>query len=209
MAIRPKRAEIRRRRTLSGLSLREFAKVAGAGFVTVSNIETGKAGASLEMLEKLAKALRCSVEDISEDLPFEPPKDPFEEKGIPVVGVVNAETFNFSYDMPPETHLPLRLDLPGNRRAVALRISGDCMVNPEDPKGSLYDGDYVVIIEPTNKQCPNGKIAVIRLNDEYTLKRVFKRKDGYELKPDNPKYESIFVKGDIDVVGLKLAKWSP
>lgn len=209
MPIRPKRAEIRRRRNLTGLSLRDFAKFAGVGFVTVSNIETGKAGASQEMLEKLAKALKCSVEDISEELPFELPKDPFEEKGVPVVGVVNARNFNFSYDMPPETHLPLEVKLP-NRRAVALRVSGDCMVNPADPKGSLYDGDYVVIVEPKNKECPNGKIAVIRISgDEYTLKRVFKTKDGYELKPDNPKYESIFVKGDIDVVGVKLAKWSP
>lgn len=134
-----------------------------------------------------------------------------EEKGrIPIVGVVNARNFNFSYDMPSEADLPLKLDLKDDRRAVALRVSGDCMVNPKDPKGSLYDGDYVVIVEPKNKQCPNGKIAVIRLaGDEYTLKRVFKTEDGYELKPDNDKYESIFIKGDIDVVGIKLAKWSP
>ena len=146
--------------------MREFAKFAGISYVTLSHIETGKVGASPEMLEKLAAALKCAVEDISEALPFKPAKDPADEKGIPVVGVVNAESFNFSYDMPPETHLPLRLDLPGPRRAVALRISGDCMVNPDDPKGSLYDGDYVVIIEPKDRECPNGKIAVIRLNGE-------------------------------------------
>ncbi len=186
-----------------------MATAAKISFVTLANIETGKAGASPEMLEKIAKVLNCAVEDISENLPFVLPKDPAEEKGVPVVGVVNARNFNFSYDMPPETHLPLEVKLP-NRRAVALRVSGDCMVNPDDPKGSLYDGDYVVIVEPKNKECPNGKIAVIRLSgDEFTLKRVFKTKDGYELKPDNPKYESIFVKGDIDVVGIKLAKWSP
>jgi SOS-response transcriptional repressor LexA len=210
MPIRPKRAEIRRRRNLAGLSLREFSKVAKIGFVTISNIETGKAGASPEMLDKIAAALNCSAADISEELPFELPRDPSQERGVPVVGVVNAGNFSFSYDMPPETHLPLRLDLPGSRRAVALRVSGDCMVNPKDPKGSLYDGDYVIIVEPNNKECPNGKIAVVRLGgDEYTLKRVFKTKDGYELKPDNDKYKSIFIKGDIDVVGIKMAKWSP
>lgn len=192
---------------LAGVSLREFAKLARIGFVTISNIETGKAGASPEMLEKIAKALKCSVEDISEDLPYEPPKDPPESRGIPVVGVVSADRFNFSFDNPPEIYLPLKLDMPGSRRAVALQIVGDCMVDPDDPRGSLYPGDYVIIVE--QKECSNGKIAVVRLNGEYTLKKVYRTRDGYELRPANPKYKPIMIKGDIEIVGVKLAKYSP
>jgi SOS-response transcriptional repressor LexA len=130
-----------------------------------------------------------------------------DRRGIPVVGVVNAEHFNFSFDNPPETYLPLKLDMPGSRRAVALRISGDCMVDPADPRGSLYPGDYVIIVE--QKECPNGTVAVIRLNGEYTLKKVYRVKDGYELRPTNPKYKPIIVKGDIEIVGIKMAKYSP
>lgn len=210
MSIRPKGSEIRRRRELTETSVREFAKLAGINYVTISHIETGKTGASVNMLEKIAKALKCELEDISENLPFKPPKDPRDDKGIPVVGVVNAENFNFSYDLPPETYLPIRPNSTNGRRCVALRVSGDCMVSPNDPKGSIYDGDYVIIEEPENKKCPDKQIAVVRISaDEYTLKRVFKTKDGYELRPDNPKCKSIFVKGDIDVVGIKRGKWSP
>lgn len=136
------------------------------------------------------------------------PPEPEEEKGrIPVVGAVSAERFNFSFDNPPETYLPVKLDLPGDRRAVALRISGECMVNPQDPRGSLYPGDYVIIVE--QHECVNGTIAVVRIDGEHTLKRIYKTKDGYELRPDNPKYDTIYIKGDIDVVGIKLAKYSP
>jgi len=176
----------------------------------VANLEGGRSK-SLSFLELkiLASILNKEMDYFASD-----PKDleryTIDERRISVVGVVNAGTFNFSYDMPPETTLPLRLDVAGDRRAVAMRISGDCMINPADPKGSLYDGDYIVIIQPKADEPINGVIAVVRLNgDECTLKRVFKTKDGYELRPDNPKYKSIFIKGDIHVEGVKLAKWSP
>ena len=57
---------------------------------------------------------------------------------------------------------------------------------------------------------PNGTIVVARLDGEYTLKKLYRIKDGYELKPANPDYESIIVKsGDLHIVGTKLAKYSP
>jgi SOS-response transcriptional repressor LexA len=171
----------------------------------VANWESGRTrGMSLPVLTVLAQLLNKPVSYFADDAAVIQ-----EEKGrIPVVGVVNAERFNFSFGAPPETTLPLRLDMAGDRRAVALRISGDCMVNPKDPQGSLYPGDYVIIVEQND--CPNGAIAVVRLNGEFTLKRVFKVKDHFELRPDNPAYKPIIVKsGDLHIVGVKLAKYSP
>lgn len=51
-----------------GYSVRELARRAGVGFVTVSRIENGRLSPTVAMLEKLAKALRISVRDF-----FPPP----------------------------------------------------------------------------------------------------------------------------------------
>ena len=44
-----------------GYSVRELAKRAGVGFVTVSRIENGHMSPTVTMLEKLAKALGISL----------------------------------------------------------------------------------------------------------------------------------------------------
>ena len=61
----PNYLEIRRRREELGLSGRGFAKSIGMNYVTLSNIETGKKGASPAMLKKISKGLSCLIQDIS------------------------------------------------------------------------------------------------------------------------------------------------
>jgi len=46
-----------------GYSVRELARRAKVGFVTVSRIENGHISPTVAMLEKLAKALRITVRD--------------------------------------------------------------------------------------------------------------------------------------------------
>jgi transcriptional regulator with XRE-family HTH domain len=46
-----------------GYSVRELAKRAGVGFVTVSRIENGRMSPTVDMLEKLAKALGIGVRE--------------------------------------------------------------------------------------------------------------------------------------------------
>ena len=71
------------------------------------------------------------------------------------------------------------------KKVFALRISGDCL------EPTLRDGEYVFVSEA---QAPvDGRIVLAQLDSEYTLKRYYKRADGVELKPDNPKYRSIKV----------------
>jgi transcriptional regulator with XRE-family HTH domain len=54
------RVLLRRWREQRGYSVRELAKRAGVGFVTVSRIENGHISPTVTMLEKLAKALGIS-----------------------------------------------------------------------------------------------------------------------------------------------------
>ena len=54
-----------------GYSVRELARRAKVGFVTVSRIENDRMSPTVDMLEKLAKALGITVRDF-----FPPPKRP-------------------------------------------------------------------------------------------------------------------------------------
>jgi transcriptional regulator with XRE-family HTH domain len=54
---------LRHWRDRRGYSVRELARRAGVGFVTVSRIENGHVSPTVDMLEKLAKALDIDVRD--------------------------------------------------------------------------------------------------------------------------------------------------
>jgi transcriptional regulator with XRE-family HTH domain len=54
---------LRHWREKRGLSLRQLADLAGVSFVTVSRIENDKLSPTVQLLEKLAKALNISVRD--------------------------------------------------------------------------------------------------------------------------------------------------
>lgn len=55
---------LRHWREKRGYSVRELAKRAGVGFVTISRIENGHLSPTVAMLEKLAKALRVKVSEL-------------------------------------------------------------------------------------------------------------------------------------------------
>lgn len=100
---------------------------------------------------------------------------------VPFLGVVSASRFSFSFDLPPEhfTTLAVRGG-PGERYAM-LRISGDCMA----PR--IEDGDEVLIKQ--TDQVQDGAIAIVCWDGECTMKRVYKKADGIELRPDNTAYK--------------------
>jgi len=55
---------LRHWREQRGYSVRELAKRAGVGFVTVSRIENDHMSPTVAMLEKLAKALRVHITEL-------------------------------------------------------------------------------------------------------------------------------------------------
>lgn len=54
---------LRHWRERRGYSVRQLARKAGVGYVTIVRIENGHISPTVAMLEKLAKALRISVRD--------------------------------------------------------------------------------------------------------------------------------------------------
>ena len=80
-----------------------------------------------------------------------------------------------------------------------LRVRGDSMVDE-----GIMEGDYVVV-QPGRK-VENGQIAVIMLDDEATVKKVYIQQDRMALKPANSAagYKTRYIKRgskDIRIIG--------
>lgn len=102
---------------------------------------------------------------------------------IPHLGVVSASRFMFSFDLPPEHFTTLAIRGAAGERHAMLRISGDCMA----PR--IEDGDEVLIRQTS--EVSDGTIAIVSFDGECTLKRVYRKKDGVELRADNPDYKPV------------------
>lgn len=107
---------------------------------------------------------------------------------IPHLGVVSASRFTFSFDLPPENFTPLAVRSKAGDRFAMLRISGDCMA----PR--IEDGDEVLIRQTS--EVTDGTIAIVCFDGECTMKRVYKTKDGVELRADNPTYKPVRYKSN-------------
>ena len=80
-----------------------------------------------------------------------------------------------------------------------LKVTGDSMVDV-----GIMDGDFVVV-EPAS-QIADGRIGVVLLDDEATVKKVYLRRNRMALEPANKAagYKTIYVKkgaGNVRIVG--------
>ncbi len=87
---------------------------------------------------------------------------------------------------------------------IVFRCVGDSMINAR-----IFDGDTVFIrLQP---EVENGQIAVLRIGDAYTLKRVYVFDHYVELRAENPTVKPIILRGpelepdSFEVVGLAVA----
>lgn len=64
----------------------------------------------------------------------------------------------------------------------ALRCKGDSMINAR-----IFNGDIVYIREQPDVE--NGEIAAVLIDNEATLKRVYKYENRIELRPENPTHK--------------------
>lgn len=69
------------------------------------------------------------------------------------------------------------------------RCVGDSMIGAH-----IFDGDLVFI--KTGEYVEDGKIGVVRIDDEYSLKRIYRGVDYLELRSENPAYSPIVIRGE-------------
>ena len=106
--------------------------------------------------------------------------------GEPILAVENIEGF-----------LNLDRDLASSGDVFLLRVQGDSMI-----EAHIEDGDFALVKSQSDAE--NGEIVVALIEDEATIKRIFKKRDLIRLEPANSTMEPIVVKkGDkkVSIVG--------
>ena len=83
-----------------------------------------------------------------------------------------------------DTYVDLESDVNAD---FVLEAKGDSMINAR-----IYDGDIVFIKEQPDVH--DGELAVVVIDDEATLKRIYKYDDHLSLVSENPKYKPIIIK---------------
>jgi repressor LexA len=105
---------------------------------------------------------------------------------IPIVGRVQAgEPILAIENIEGYIHLDRHFTSTGD--VFLLRVQGDSMIDAH-----IQDGDFALVKFQPNAE--NGEIVVALIEDEATIKRIFKKRDLIRLEPANPKMEPIVVK---------------
>lgn len=184
---------------LRGLSAADLSRATGVSEGTISCYKKGKYQAKQNRVYDFAKALRVDPAWLmGYDVPMEPhgqnaPAKPTIPPGfmpmpematVPIVGRIACGT-----PILAEQNIEGSACVPARWRATfSLICKGDSM----EPK--IHDGDLVAIRK--QPEVENGEIAAVRIGEEATLKRVYKRDGFLELRPENSNYESIILIGE-------------
>lgn len=125
---------------------------------------------------------------------------------IPVLGTSSATEEKFILEE-IESYLPIKKS--SSSKQFAVRVEGNCMVDPEDPQNSIYHGNYIVV-DP-EAEVVTGDVVLARIDGEYsTIKRFFPSAKGVKLIPDNPKCKTlIFSAKQVQVVGKVINVYHP
>ena len=113
-------------------------------------------------------------------------------KGLPVLGTVAAGRPILAEEN-IEEYLDLGDIFQPTAKMFILKVAGDSMVD-----AGIMDGDFVVV-EPAS-QITNGRISVVLVNDEATVKKVYIRRNRIALEPANKTagYKTMYIKKGSD-----------
>lgn len=181
--------KLKNRRKEIGLTMFEVAKKVGVSEATVSRWESGDiANMRRDKIVMLANALQVSPSfivgwedeegnsNLSNDVDYEKYSlKPITLKKFPMLGeIARGQPIYTNEDY--ETFIEASSDINADFCLVA---KGDSMINAR-----IFDGDVVFI--KSQPDVENGEIAAVIIDDEATLKRVYKYPNRIELRPENP-----------------------
>ena len=105
---------------------------------------------------------------------------------VPILGKVTAGLPILAVEE-IQGYLPITASQQRGRELFALTVQGESMKN-----AGILDGDYVVVERtPTAR---DGDIVVALIEDEATVKRLYRETDCVRLQPENDAFETIYAK---------------
>ena len=105
---------------------------------------------------------------------------------LPIVGRVTAGDPILAIEN-IEGYVNFDRNLVSSEDVFLLRVNGDSMI-----EAHIQDGDFAMV--KPQKNAENGEIVVALIDDEATIKRIFKKRDLIRLEPANPTMEPIVIK---------------
>lgn len=197
-------------RKRKALSQQELAEKLGLTRSAIGMYETGKREPDLETLEAFADFYNVDMDTLTgrangsisnprAQLSAIPNIVPLPRTyKVPLLGdiacgepIFAEENYNGEVAVPDNIHADF-----------ALRCKGDSMIGAR-----IRDGDLVFVRQ--QEDVDNGEIAAVLIEDEATLKRVYKYPDKLVLTPENPKYEPLVYIGyeleNVRILGRAVA----
>ena len=167
---------IKARRKQLGLSADDIAEALGVDRSTVYRYESQDIEKMpTQVIEPLAKILDISPAYL---MGWENELLQYRTKKVPLLGTIAAgEPIYATEDY--STYVEIDSNIKAD---FALRVRGDSMI-----EARINDGDLVFIHR--QPMVENGEIAVVLIDNEATLKRVYMNNGGIILKPENSKYQ--------------------
>lgn len=199
-------------RVKHGMSMDKFSEISGISKGYISMLEKNKTARgdepspSFEMYKSVAKAIGVSFDDLirtvegnislTPDVPSNPLFQPLPKMkqwkvlggtacGDPLHMELEEETITAPEDIDAD---------------YVFRCVGDSMIGAR-----ILDGD-IVFVKTGNVE--NGQIGVVRVEDSYSLKRIYRGEDYLELRSENPVHPPIILRGDqlnAEIVGRAVA----
>lgn len=198
--------KIRELRKNMNLSAAEVSKRLGIPYTTYINYDRGEREPNSEMLIKLANFFDVSIDymlgrshsDADEIFSTYDNIIPIKTQKIPLLGEIACGepiVANREHEVYVEATTDIHAD-------YAVKARGDSMINAR-----IYDGDIVFIREQPDVE--NGEIAAVVIEDDITLKRVYKENNALELRAENPRIRPLIYRGEelnhIRILGKAIA----
>ena len=189
------------------LNLEDIAQIAGVSIPSVHFWESGKFKPKTQSVRKICQHFGLDFQPfIDEETDYfdnDMPKDLIgmpSTRLVPLLGdIACGDPLN------PDASSAESVQMPDFIHAdYALRCKGDSMINAR-----IYDGDIVYIRQ--QPEVVNGEIAAVIVDDEITLKRVYRHPHYTILQPENPAHEPIiltpqhFQTGKARIIGKAVA----
>jgi repressor LexA len=159
-------------------------------YTTIQKWEMGTSEPSLEKLSKLSELYNVDMNTLY-TVDLENSEKESRTNKVPIVGTIAAGIPTLAVEN-IEDYFVIDNSV---KTDFALKVKGDSMINV-----GIYEGDIAFIKRQPDLE--NGEIGAVLIENEATLKRVYKQNGSITLVAENSKYPpKTFTNGDIRILG--------